>query len=103
MRDHSCAFDSMSRESRAPVIAGQHPGGVPPIGPRAWPGADLSGFGFVADQFSRDVAFEDLLNHLERIQDLMDLLDAAIAQRVERRDVELHDAAVGPLAEEHAN
>src|SRR5690348_8100816 len=49
-----------------------------------------------------EVALEHLLHQVERIHDLADLDDAAVAQRVEHRDVELHDAAAVALLEERA-
>src|SRR5437879_9138107 len=64
-------------------------------------GLYLAGSG--VGQNRADVAFKQLLNQIEGIHDLADLRDTAVAKRVKRRDVELHDAVVAALAEEHAN
>src|SRR5260370_35872372 len=61
----------------------------------------LAGFG--VGQNRADVAFKQLLDQIEGIHDLADLRDTAVAKRVKRRDIELHDAVVAALAEEHAN
>src|ERR1700694_2452315 len=56
--------------------------------------------GFLVGQIRDDVAFEHLLNQIERIHDLADLRDTAVAKGVKDRDVELHDPVVAALAEE---
>src|SRR6266851_8803539 len=61
----------------------------------------LAGSG--VSQNGADVAFKQLLNQIEGIHDLADLRDTAVAKRVKSRDIELYDAVVAALAEEHAN
>src|SRR5216683_4343980 len=54
-----------------------------------------------AGQHRGDVAFEHLLDQVEGVDDLPDLRDAAVAQRIESRDVELQHPIIAALAEEH--
>ena len=54
-----------------------------------------------AGQIRDDVAFQHLLNQVERIHDLANLRDAAVTKGIESRDIELHDPVVAALAEEH--
>ena len=56
-----------------------------------------------AGQDRGDIAFEQLLDQIEGIDDFPDLADLAVAQRVEAGDVELHHALIDALAEEHAD
>ena len=56
-----------------------------------------------AGQERGDVAFEQLLDQIEGVDDFPDMADLAVAQRVEASDVELHHALIDVLAKEHAD
>jgi hypothetical protein len=54
----------------------------------------------VADQIRGDLALQHLLDQIERVRDLPNLGDAAIAKGIESRHFDLHNPAVVGFAEE---
>src|ERR1700731_2830208 len=72
-----------------------------PFGRPGMTKGNLSPAGPVAGQVPGDVAVEQLLDHVEGVEELADSHDAAIAERIEIRDGELHHPLAVLLAEEH--
>src|SRR5437868_12669062 len=58
---------------------------------------------FVDALAGQEIPLEHLLHQVERVHGLADFPDAAVAQREEHGDVELHGAAVAALPEERAD